>query len=102
MTEIPDAAAAAVLRRLIAHLRARDDVQNIDLMGVGGFCRNCLAEWLEDAGAMSRDDARYAIYGEDYAAWKARQPAASREQLAALAASQARNDAIAAGARDNG
>lgn len=106
MSKISDAAAAAVLHRLIAHLRARDDVQNIDLMGTGGFCRNCLSEWLEEASSMSRDEARHAVYGEDYAAWKARQPAATPAQLAALATSQARNDAIAARAAsqsgDNG
>ena len=95
---ISDADAAAVFRRLVAHLRAREDVQNIDMMATAGFCRNCLSEWLEDAGGMTRDAARRAIYGEDYAAWKARQPAATPEQLTAMAASQARNDAIAAAA----
>jgi uncharacterized protein len=84
---------AAVLRRLLAHLRARSDVQNIDLMAVGGFCRNCLSEWLEEAAhdagqPMDREAARTHIYGMSYADYKARhQTAASPAQLAAMAAS---------------
>ena len=67
---------AAAFRRLLVHLRERTDVQNIDLMNLAGFCRNCLSNWLKDAAeerglAMSRDDSREAVYGMPYEAWKA-------------------------------
>jgi hypothetical protein len=81
---------AAAFRRLLAHLRDRSDVQNIDLMNLAGFCRNCLSNWLKDAAdengvAMSKDESREAIYGMSYEAWKAQhQTAASPEQLAAM------------------
>jgi uncharacterized protein len=81
---------AAVFRRLVEHLRARSDVQNIDLMNLAGFCRNCLSNWLkEEADAkgtpMSKDESREAVYGMPYEAWKsAHQGAASAEQLAAM------------------
>ena len=66
---------AAAFRRLLAHLRERSDVQNIDLMNLAGFCRNCLANWYREAAeqrgiAMTKDEAREAIYGEPYAQWK--------------------------------
>ena len=79
-------------RRLLAHLRDRTDVQNIDLMILAGFCRNCLADWYRDAGAaegveMSRDEARSEVYGMDFAEWKRRhQKEASAGQMAALEA----------------
>ena len=75
---IDDHVAAAAFRRLAHHLRGRSDAQNVDLMGLAGFCRNCLSDWVAEAseGSISRDEAREAIYGEPYAAWKARQPAA--------------------------
>ncbi len=85
---------AAAFRRLLDHLRARSDVQNIDLMTMAGFCRNCLADWYRDAAEargveISKDAARERIYGEPFAAWKVRhQPEASAEQLAAFAAAQ--------------
>ena len=85
---------AAAFRRLLDHLRARSDVQNIDLMTMAGFCRNCLADWYREAAEargveISKDAARERIYGEPFATWKARhQPEASPEQLAALAAAQ--------------
>ncbi len=68
---------AAVFRRLVEHLRQRTDVQNIDLMNLAGFCRNCLSNWLEDAARaqgepLSRDDARKHIYGMSYEDWKAK------------------------------
>ena len=68
---------AAAFRRLIEHLRARDDVQNLDLMNLAGFCRNCLSNWFEDAAkakgvAVSRDAARQHIYGMPYEEWKAK------------------------------
>ena len=98
MDEIDDHVAAAAFRRLIAHLRQREDAQNIDLMGLAGFCRNCLADWVAEASAeqgkkLSRDEARRAIYGMDYGAWKASQPEATPEQLARMEASVARNRA---------
>lgn len=82
---------AAVFRRLVDHLRAESDVQNIDLMILAGFCRNCLSDWYataaSDAGvALSKDDARQIVYGEPYADFKARQPPATPEQLAAMKA----------------
>jgi hypothetical protein len=66
---------AAAFRRLVEHLRERDDVQNIDLMNLAGFCRNCLAKWYRAAAeergvAMSDGDAREAIYGMPYEMWK--------------------------------
>jgi hypothetical protein len=96
MNEIDDAVAAAAFRRLIAHLRQRQDAQNIDLMGLAGFCRNCLADWLADASAeqgrpLGRDEARRAIYGMDYGEWKAAQPEATPEQIARMEESVARN-----------
>ncbi|MES1989612.1 MAG: DUF1244 domain-containing protein [Pseudomonadota bacterium] len=85
---------AAAFRRLVAHLGARTDVQNIDLMIMAGFCRNCLGDWLREAGAergieMSRDEARAEIYGMPFAEWKAKyQPDATPAQLAAFEAAQ--------------
>ena len=96
MDAIDDKVAAAAFRRLVAHLRHRQDAQNIDLMGMAGFCRNCLADWLAEASSdggapLSRDEARRAIYGLDYAEWKKGQPEATAEQLARMEASVARN-----------
>lgn len=84
LEDLDDATAAAAFRRLVLHLRHRQDAQNIDLMGLAGFCRNCLSEWVEDASGVDRDAAREAIYGEPYADFKARQPAATPEQLARM------------------
>ena len=87
---------AAAFRRLLRHLvQERTDVQNIDLMIQAGFCRNCLADWYREAAAdagvaMTKDEARAAVYGMPFAEWKARHQAeASPEQLAAFAAAQA-------------
>jgi uncharacterized protein len=91
MNELPDAVAAAAFRRLVAHLRHRQDAANIDLMGLAGFCRNCLADWVAEAGALSKDAARDAIYGEPYADFKARQPVATPAQIDAMATSVAKN-----------
>jgi uncharacterized protein len=91
MTEISDAVAAAAFRRLVAHLRHRQDAANIDLMGLAGFCRNCLSDWVAEAGDMPRDKARAAIYGMPYADWKQSQPEATEEQLARMAESVAKN-----------
>jgi uncharacterized protein len=86
---------AAAFRRLRDHLvRERADVQNIDLMILAGFCRNCLADWYRDAAvergvAMSKDDAREAVYGMPFAQWKSQyQKEATPEQLAAFEAAQ--------------
>jgi uncharacterized protein len=82
---------------LLLHLRARTDVQNIDMMGLTGFCRNCLSEWMENAAQaqgleMDRDTAREIIYGMPYAEYKAKhQAAATPEQLALMEESLARN-----------
>ena len=81
---------AAVFRRLVEHLRSRTDVQNIDLMNLAGFCRNCLSNWLKEAAdgkgvGMSKDESREAVYGMPYETWKATyQGSASAEQLAAM------------------
>ena len=94
MVEYSDAAAAAAFRRLVAHLQHRTDAQNVDLMGLAGFCRNCLGDWLAEAsnGALSKDQGREAVYGMPYAAWKARhQQPATPEQLARMDASVAKN-----------
>ena len=83
---------AAAFRRLLEHLRRRTDVQNIDLMNLAGFCRNCLADWYREAaqGAgleLSKDAARELIYGMPYSAWQAKhQKPASSEQAAAFEA----------------
>jgi uncharacterized protein len=79
---------AAVYRRLIEHLRSRTDVQNIDLMNLAGFCRNCLANWMKDAAdaqgvAMTKDESRELVYGMPYDEWRAKyQKGASAIQLA--------------------
>ena len=81
---------AAAFRALVEHLRQRTDVQNIDLMNLAGFCRNCLSNWLKEAAdasgtAMTKDESREAVYGMPYETWKAtHQGAASPEQLAAM------------------
>lgn len=81
---------AAAFRRLVAHLQQRTDVQNIDLMNLSGFCRNCLSKWYQAAAdergiAMDYDQARETIYGMPYADWKDQyQREASPEQLAAF------------------
>jgi hypothetical protein len=85
---------AAAFRRLLAHLRLRDDIANIDLMGHAGFCRNCLSDWLAQAAAdagvsLDREAARLHVYGEPYAAWKARQKEATPEQMRRMEATAA-------------
>jgi hypothetical protein len=77
---------AAVFRRLVEHLRSRTDVQNIDLMNLAGFCRNCLSNWMKEAAdaegvAMTKDQSREAVYGMPYDEWKAKyQQEATPEQ----------------------
>ena len=81
---------AAVFRRLVEHLRLRTDVQNIDLMNLAGFCRNCLSNWLKEEAdakgvAMSKDESREAVYGMPYETWKSKfQRDASPAQLDAM------------------
>jgi hypothetical protein len=81
---------AAAFRRLISHLRSRTDVQNIDLMNLAGFCRNCLSNWMKEEAdakgiAISKDESREAVYGMPYEEWKAKhQGTATPEQLAAM------------------
>jgi uncharacterized protein len=85
---------AAVYRRLVDHLRQRTDVQNIDLMNLAGFCRNCLSNWMKEAAeargmAMSKETSREAVYGMPYEVWRDKyQREASAEQKAAFTKAQ--------------
>ncbi len=85
---------AAAFRRLLQHLNTRADVQNIDLMILAGFCRNCLSDWYREAATergmqITRDEAREHIYGESFAQWNAKhQMDATPEQLAAFEAAK--------------
>ena len=98
MTELSDEQKrdfeAAAFRRLLAHLRERTDVQNIDLMNLAGFCRNCLSNWMKEAAdakglAMTKDMSREAVYGMPYEDWRAKyQREASVEQKAAFEQAQ--------------
>lgn len=97
--QIPDAVASAAFWRLVRHLQHRTDAQNVDLMGLAGFCRNCLSQWLEDASLqegvpLDQESARQAVYGMPYAEWKAEHQAeATPEQLQRMKDSVARNPA---------
>jgi hypothetical protein len=81
---------AAVYRRLVDHLRLRTDVQNIDMMNLAGFCRNCLSNWMKDAAtekgiAMSKDESREIVYGMPYEEWRRKhQKEANVDQKAAF------------------
>ena len=81
---------AAVYRRLVEHLRARTDVQNIDLMNLAGFCRNCLSNWMKDAAdergvPLTKEASREMVYGMPYDEWRAKyQKEASADQKAAF------------------
>ncbi len=90
---LDDAVAAAAFRRLVRHLRHRHDAQNIDLMGLAGFCRNCLSDWIVDAGApLDKSAAREAIHGMAAADWKVQfQSEATPEQLERMAQSMQKN-----------
>ena len=92
-TILSDAVAATAFRRLIAHLQHRTDVQNIDLMGTAGFCRNCLADWIAEAdGDLTRDEAREIVHGMPFAEWKARhQGEGTPQQIAKMQESVAKN-----------
>lgn len=92
-----DGIEAAVFRRLLQHLDDRKDVQNIDLMGYGGFCRNCLSDWYMEAAAdagetLTKDEARERIYGMPYSEFKDKyQSPATEEQLKRMDESVAKN-----------
>lgn len=93
LDSLSDQQAAAAFRRLVRHLRQRTDVQNIDMMGHTGFCRNCLADWIVDAGApLDKAAARAVIHGMPFDQWKsAHQTEATPEQIARMEASLQRN-----------
>ena len=88
---------AATFRALVAHLRERTDVQNIDLMNLAGFCRNCLSNWMKDAAdgmgvPMTKDESRAVVYGMPYDEWrKKHQKEASPEQKVAFEKSSAKH-----------
>ncbi|MFN3198761.1 MAG: DUF1244 domain-containing protein [Bradymonadia bacterium] len=88
---------AAAFRRLVAHLRGRTDVQNIDLMNLAGFCRNCLSKWYQAEAAdrgveMTKPEARETVYGMPYDEWKTKyQTEATPEQKAAFEAGQSKS-----------
>jgi uncharacterized protein len=88
---------SAVYRRLVEHLRSRVDVQNIDLMNLAGFCRNCLSNWMKEAAdaqgvAMTKDESREIVYGMPYDQWRAKyQKEASSDQKAAFEKSSHRH-----------
>jgi hypothetical protein len=93
LEELDDAVAAAAFRRLVRHLRHRHDAQNIELMGLAGFCRNCLADWIVEAGApLDKTAAREVIHGMPSDEWKARfHREATPEQLERMAESLKKN-----------
>ncbi|MDE2434834.1 MAG: DUF1244 domain-containing protein [Sphingomonadales bacterium] len=90
---LDDAIAAQAFRRLVRHLRHRHDAQNIELMVLAGFCRNCLADWIRDAGApLDKEQAREVIHGMPSAEWKVRfHREATAEQLLAMEESLKKN-----------
>lgn len=89
---------AAAFRRLLAHLAERSDVQNIDMMNLAGFCRNCLSNWYKDAAAtdgieLTKEDAREIIYGMPYVQWREKyQTEATEEQKQAFSNNAAKHD----------
>ncbi len=88
---------AAAFRRLVAHFRERTDVQNVDMMNLAGFCRNCLSKWYQEAAnekgiEITKDVAREIVYGMPYGVWRTKfQTEATAEQMAALEKSRAAN-----------
>lgn len=91
---LDDAVAAKAFRTLVRHLRHRTDAENIDLMGLAGFCRNCLADWISEADPeIAKDEARRIIYDMPFSEWKEKhQSEATPEQIARMQASIAKND----------
>lgn len=98
LDRLDDATAAKAFRRLVRHLRYRKDAENIDLMGLAGFCRNCLAEWVSDADPrIAKDEARRIMYDMPFSQWKERhQGEATPEQLARMEESLKKNEAYRA------
>ena len=90
---LDDKIAADAFRRLVQHLRHRSDAQNVDLMGLAGFCRNCLGDWVAEAdGTMSKEESRELIYGMPQNEWKTRfQTEATPEQIARMNQSIGKN-----------
>jgi uncharacterized protein len=89
---LDDAVAAAAFRRLVHHLQHRTDAQNVDLMGLAGFCRNCLGDWVAEAGGKTREEGRALVYGMPYSEWKAKhQGETTPEQLKRMEESVAKN-----------
>jgi uncharacterized protein len=92
INSLDDATAAAAFRRLVRHLQHRTDAQNVDLMGLAGFCRNCLGDWVAEASGIDREAGREIVYGMPYAEWKAKhQLPATDAQLRRMEESVARN-----------
>ncbi|WP_439568298.1 DUF1244 domain-containing protein [Sphingopyxis sp.] len=92
LDSLDDAVAAAAFRRLVRLLQHRSDAANIDLMGLAGFCRNCLGDWIAEAGGMDKEMGRTIVHGMPTTDWKAlHHTAATPEQLARMEASMARN-----------
>lgn len=92
--QLDDRIAAAAFRRLVLHLRHRSDAQNVDLMGLAGFCRNCLGDWVAEAsgGTLDKEAGRAIVYGMSYAEWKAKhQTEATPEQIQRMNESVAKN-----------
>lgn len=94
LDHLDDATAAKAFRTLVRHLRHRTDAQNIDLMGLAGFCRNCLADWITEADpSIAKDEARRIIYDMPFSEWKARhQGEATPEQIARMEESLRKNE----------
>jgi uncharacterized protein len=89
---LDDKIAAAAFRRLVKHLQHRTDAQNVDLMGLAGFCRNCLGDWVSEAADLTKAEGREIVYGMPYADWKAQhQGEASPEQIKRMEESVAKN-----------
>ena len=93
LDDLPDDVAAAAFRRLVRHLRHRHDAENIELMGLAGFCRNCLADWIREGGyGGDKAAARAVIHGMPMEEWKAKfQGEATADQIARMDASLAKN-----------
>jgi uncharacterized protein len=95
LEQLDDRIAAAAFRRLVRHLRKRSDAQNVDLMGLAGFCRNCLGDWVAEAGDLPQAEAREIVYGMPQSEWKTRhQKEATPEQLARMQESVKKNEAL--------
>jgi len=96
LDRLDDTVAAAAFRRLVRHLQRRHDAENIDLMGLAGFCRNCLADWIRDAGFEGdKGEARELIHGMPMDEWKAKyQSEATPEQLTRMEESLKKNGGV--------